>query len=686
MPKHITLALTALLALLLLAAPARAGTYTVYSCKTPSGKWVGSEGWSRDVQAPVQGVDRGSAVLCTASDQKFQLRLGNLLYPVEDGTAVEIAFTAPFATSIASATILRSFAVDWPITEGQFERPYVYDAWHDEDQWERHMGSAGTPAVNDPLDTTLSARNQRWNAIRLRLICWPLFGAYDCGPRPTSVTVERAEFQLSDDRAPWVSTRCCDSVARGKLQIGFSTQDLEGGIYRSRFEFDGRLVAERVVDSNGGRCVDVEPNNNNPYEFATPEPCPSALDGEVEYDTHGLRDGPHTWRLSIEDAAGNRSNVLDQTITTHNAPVSVNSPVLRGAEQVGLALTADPGQWDGEVAEYGYRWLRCDGAGNGCVGVPGAEGAEYRVETADAYHRLVVEVTAGNASGTAVARSEVSGVIADAEGNTSPPAPVRGEEPKPSTGGTGSGGGGTASGAGSGGVAGIPSLQNPLGEQPGRAANGSGASAKVTFTLGLRRAGGGTTRRVLGARGRRWTVAGRLLNASGRPIGGARINLVQRVSGRRWVARKGLVRTQADGRFSATLPGGPSRTVRATYFPFGDSDAFRASNTVAIDVLAPLTIAINRAVVSGRRNVTIRGSAGGGSIPRGGLLVTLQGYQTGYGWRTFRTLRTDSRGRWRTSYRFRATHGRFAFRALVPHQGNYPYATTVSRAVGVTVR
>jgi hypothetical protein len=577
------------------------------------------------------------------------------------------------------------------MVDGQFERPFVYDAWHDDDQWERHIGPIGIAVSNDPLDTTLSARDERWKSVRLRLVCWPLFGAYDCGQKPTSVTVDRAEFRMTDDRAPWVSTLCCDAVVRGPLQIGFATQDLEGGVYRSRFEFDGRLVAEKIVDTNDGRCVDAEPSNGDPYEFATPEPCLSSFDGQVEYNTRGLRDGPHTWRLSIEDAAGNRSNVIEQTTTTHNAPLSTISPLLKGEEQVAQTLTTDPGEWDGEVAEYGYRWLRCDGGGNGCVGIAGADGAEYRLGAADAYHRLVVEVTAANGSGTAVARSEASGVIADAEGNTSPPSPpARGGEPTP-----GGGGGGakpdpdrnpSASGAGSGGVAGIPSLQNPLREQPGRAANGAGATARVTFTLGLRRAGGGTVRRGLGTRARRWTVVGRLRNASGRPIAGARVNLLQRISGRRWIARKGLVRTRSDGRFSATLPGGPSRTVRATYFPFGDSDAFRASNTVAIDVLAPLTIAVDRGVVSGRRVVTIRGGAGGGSIPRGGLLVTLQGYQAGFGWRTFRTLRTNGRGRWRTSYRFRATSGRFAFRALVPHQGTYPYATTVSRAVGVTVR
>ncbi|HST39881.1 MAG TPA: hypothetical protein VLK58_10255 [Conexibacter sp.] len=56
-----------------------------------------------------------------------------------------------------------------------------------------------------------------------------------------------------------------------------------------------------------------------------------------------------------------------------------------------------------------------------------------------------------------------------------------------------------------------------------------------------------------------------------------------------------------------------------------------------------------------------------------------------WGWRTFKTIRTNRGGAWRTSYRFRATTGRFAFRAIVPQQGRYPFVTTTSRSVPVTL-
>jgi hypothetical protein len=482
--------------------------------------------------------------------------------------------------------------------------------------------------------------------------------------------------------------------------IGFDAADAGGGVYRSILEIDGVEATRAVVDGNDGRCGDVEPDTADAYEFAAPRPCPLTAAGSVEFDSATLTDGAHTIALRVEDAAGNLSAPVQRTVTTHNAPISLSAPWLGGDPRIGGLLFTDAGAWDGAPDDFDYRWLRCDTAGANCVAIVGASGAQYAPTAADAYHRLVAEVAAGNDSGSAVARSAPSDIVADADGRTAPDSPSRpsgpgGGEDRGGSGDDGGragpgGSGGPAAGpsggggGGSGGVAGIPTLQNPLGDQAGRTPNGRGASVRARLTLALRRPGGGSATRVRSAIDRRWTIAGRLTDGSGRAIEGARLNVLQRVTGRRWVAR-GLVRTGPGGRFTQTLRGGPSRTVRVTYFPFGDSDAFRASNNVAIDVLAPLTIATDRRVLGGRRTVTIRGRAGGGSIPAGGLLVTLQGYQHGWGWRTFETIRTNRGGAWRTSYRFRATTGRFAFRAIVPQQGRYPFVTTTSRAVPVTL-
>jgi len=100
---------------------------------------------------------------------------------------------------------------------------------------------------------------------------------------------------------------------------------------------------------------------------------------------------------------------------------------------------------------------------------------------------------------------------------------------------------------------------------------------------------------------------------------------------------------------------------------------------------SPLTIAVNHAHVSGSRLVVLSGRVDARPIPAAGVLVTLQGYQRGYGWRTFRTVRAARNGHWRARYRFRSSSGRFAFRAIVPRQSGYPFATSNSNAVAVTV-
>jgi hypothetical protein len=184
--------------------------------------------------------------------------------------------------------------------------------------------------------------------------------------------------------------------------------------------------------------------------------------------------------------------------------------------------------------------------------------------------------------------------------------------------------------------------------------------------------------------GRRHAIVGRLTDASGAGIGDARVGAAWRVAGRGWVARPGVT-TGSDGRFTYLLPPGPSRAVRFTYFAFSDSRTVELSNVVRVDVRAPLTIAADARRVSGPRVVRLDGRVGGGTIPRAGALVMLQGFQRGWGWRTFRTVRTDRRGRWSTSYRFRLNSGRFGFRAVMPRQSNVPFVEATSKAVFVVV-
>jgi hypothetical protein len=56
-------------------------------------------------------------------------------------------------------------------------------------------------------------------------------------------------------------------------------------------------------------------------------------------------------------------------------------------------------------------------------------------------------------------------------------------------------------------------------------------------------------------------------------------------------------------------------------------------------------------------------------------------------WRTFATTRADAQGRWKLSYRFTATNrlAVYRFRAVIPTEQSFPWATGRSHAVRVFV-
>ena len=219
----------------------------------------------------------------------------------------------------------------------------------------------------------------------------------------------------------------------------------------------------------------------------------------------------------------------------------------------------------------------------------------------------------------------------------------------------------------------------------GGKANGSNAGTRTKLTLGFVRG-----RRTAKRRTVRYStparIRGRVRTASRKPIAGARVWLASRVRSGQWrIARKPLI-TSRNGVVSARLPARtPSRQVRLVYFPTTNSNTDARSPSGDLRVQATTTIQSDQGGYRNGDTLTFTGQ-----VIEKHLIdkksVYLQAIVRGK-WRTFATTEADSQGRWRMTHRFEATRRptRYTFRAVVPAQTGYDWATGHSRSVRVLV-
>jgi len=111
----------------------------------------------------------------------------------------------------------------------------------------------------------------------------------------------------------------------------FNATDRGAGIYRTLLYVDDKLVDDRVVNDNGGRCAE-------PFQFAVP--CKLATGAGAALDTTPYEDGRTiTVRVEVTDASGNRAVALpSRQVVIDNVPVCLR----QAAKDSGLFLGAMP--------------------------------------------------------------------------------------------------------------------------------------------------------------------------------------------------------------------------------------------------------------------------------------------------------------------------------------------------------
>jgi hypothetical protein len=181
-------------------------------------------------------------------------------------------------------------------------------------------------------------------------------------------------------------------------------------------------------------------------------------------------------------------------------------------------------------------------------------------------------------------------------------------------------------------------------------------------------------------------VRGTLKSPEGNPLEGVDVEawtqIKDGVTPPRLIA---TVKTSRRGAFSFLVRKGPSRSIRIRY---GGTNQIRSATKILnLNVRSKTSMRPNhRRRVNGEA-VRFRGRIKTGRIPQHGKLVEVQVWVRGK-WRTFATTRAGRRGTWAYDYRFDGTRGSqtYRFRAKVPPETGYPFATGRSGVVLVRVR
>jgi hypothetical protein len=228
-------------------------------------------------------------------------------------------------------------------------------------------------------------------------------------------------------------------------------------------------------------------------------------------------------------------------------------------------------------------------------------------------------------------------------------------------------------------------VENPSRSTAAGGPNGANASAQATLSVGWR---GARRARLTSAFGRAHVVVGRLTAAGGVPIGGASVQVLATpdYAGAQTAAVASVL-TDAHGDFTLRVPAGSSSRKLRFAYSAQLSAAPVATRTLTLSVRAGVNVRVWPRTASAGSSIRFRGRLRGGPIPRGGKLLVLEARSPGGAWLEFDVIRSDSRGGFGASYRFKfAGPASYEFRVLCEGEADYPYATGASNVVSVFER
>jgi hypothetical protein len=297
----------ACLALALMAGTAHAGTMTLYSCHTPSGRIVPTHGWQL-LGAPEQGSGDDRC----AND-------GTLFVTVREG----LYWQRWWSIVAAPDTTFASFAIGVCGRTGADTSVAIY----------RKDVTGYTEPIRSAINggTMGCIGGSPWccgddNVVRGGPGVAEIWALARCGNScpGTKPTLEVSTFRADvTDSAPPAASNLRGALAssttqRGREELVFDATDVGVGVFRAvaeaRIGGDWREIVSAPVES-GGACTPVR-ETGYLYEFSAPRPCPLSVSGAtLALEPGALPAGSHDLRVRLEDAAGNGTLLFERVYT-----------------------------------------------------------------------------------------------------------------------------------------------------------------------------------------------------------------------------------------------------------------------------------------------------------------------------------------------------------------------------------
>jgi hypothetical protein len=304
------------------AAPAHAGTYTVYACKKPDGTPAQTEGWAYQDAVPSAAAER-DASRCQSSGGPMRLAL-NAGVGHAQGSGADLVFKAPPGLPIVGYVMYRN---------AYAASEYNYDLLEDGQVTpENCRGNCIRGSASAPLSesSAWTRPNLRVGELRFRVSCGTGSGeppmCQPQSPSPSSVDVHRAEIVLEDDSDPEFTSPPSGTLfdtsreLNGVVSASFGAKDTGSGVFQAVIEVDGQPVVTSVIDDNGGKC-------RKPFTSRVPCKAGATAAGTISLDTAVLPDGPHNVRLLVQDATGTNAIPYGPvSITTRNSVPGRGTP------------------------------------------------------------------------------------------------------------------------------------------------------------------------------------------------------------------------------------------------------------------------------------------------------------------------------------------------------------------------